>query len=230
MSSKRAELQSSFSGKAPNKVKGGGLRGRLCQDGFHYGGMSSPACAASLWAISLCCFTQKPVESPFNVNSSIARLPVYLSSVFWYFALWFLPWIIFSNSSAFCRAASRANKPVQKTLDKLFVKGSAQLIAQARRLGGEHPYAHKTPTFLKAKVGNEIVILWPLVSVCCFAAMQSGEVSGCSNEFKSLMSMPTPGALQLKQHLTQCSQTGIQTLPFFSITVAWSWHCSSSMS
>lgn len=49
MSSKRAELQSSFSGKAPNKVKGSGsLRERLCQDGFHYGGMSSPACAASL--------------------------------------------------------------------------------------------------------------------------------------------------------------------------------------
>lgn len=55
MSSKRAELQSSFSGKAPNKIKGsggGGLRERLCQDGFHYGGVSSPACAASLWVIS----------------------------------------------------------------------------------------------------------------------------------------------------------------------------------
>lgn len=50
MSSKRAELQSSFSGKAPNKVKGkgGGLRERLCQDGFYYGGVSSSACAASL--------------------------------------------------------------------------------------------------------------------------------------------------------------------------------------
>uniref|UniRef100_H3CN65 Protein MCM10 homolog n=1 Tax=Tetraodon nigroviridis TaxID=99883 RepID=H3CN65_TETNG len=119
MSSKRAELQSSFSGKAPNKVRGGGggLRERLCQDGFHYGGMSSPACAASL-------------------------------------------------------NASRPNKPVQKSLDKLFVKGSAQLIAQAKRL-----------------------------------AVQSGEVSGCSKEFRSLMSMPTPGALQLKQHLTQGGQT-----------------------
>lgn len=49
MSSKRAELQSSFSGKAPNKVKGSGLKERLCQDGFHYGGVSSAACAASLW-------------------------------------------------------------------------------------------------------------------------------------------------------------------------------------
>ncbi|XP_076578381.1 protein MCM10 homolog [Chaetodon auriga] len=119
MSSKRAELQSSFSGKAPNKVKGkgGSLRERLCQDGFYYGGMSSAACAASL-------------------------------------------------------TASKPNKPTQKTLDKLFVKGSAQLVDQAKRL-----------------------------------AMQSGEVSGCSNEFKSLMSMPTPGALQLKKHLTQGSQT-----------------------
>ncbi|KAG8005804.1 Protein MCM10-like protein, partial [Nibea albiflora] len=118
MSSKRAELQSSFSGKAPNKVKGkgGSLRERLCQDGFYYGGMSSAACATSL-------------------------------------------------------AASRPNKPAQKTLDKLFVKGSAQLVEQAKRL-----------------------------------AVQSGEVSGCSNEFKGLLSMPTPGALQLKKHLTQSSQ------------------------
>ncbi|CAJ1054489.1 protein MCM10 homolog isoform X2 [Xyrichtys novacula] len=118
MSSKRADLQSSFSGKAPNKVKGkggGGLRERLCQDGFYYGGVSSPACAASI-------------------------------------------------------SASKPNKPGQKTLDKLFVKGSAQLVSQAKRL-----------------------------------AVQSGEVSGCSNEFKSLLSVPTPGALQLKKHLTQAS-------------------------
>ncbi|GAA6219313.1 protein MCM10 homolog isoform X1 [Lates japonicus] len=119
MSSKRAELQSSFSGKAPNKVKGkgGNLRERLCQDGFYYGGVSSAACAASL-------------------------------------------------------TASKPNKPVQKTLDKLFVKGSAQLMDQAKRL-----------------------------------AMQSGEVSGCSSEFKSLLSMPTPGALQLKKHLAQGNQS-----------------------
>ncbi len=53
LSSKRAELQSSFSGKAPNKVKGkgGSLRERLCQDGFYYGGVSSAACAASLWVM-----------------------------------------------------------------------------------------------------------------------------------------------------------------------------------
>ena len=50
MSSKRADLQSSFSGKAPNKLKGKGsnLRERLCQDGFYYGGISSAACAVSL--------------------------------------------------------------------------------------------------------------------------------------------------------------------------------------
>ncbi|XP_070785265.1 protein MCM10 homolog [Enoplosus armatus] len=119
MSSKRAELQSSFSGKAPNKVKvkGGSLRDRLCQDGFYYGGVSSAACASSL-------------------------------------------------------TASKPNKPTQKTLDKLFVKGSAQHVDRAKRL-----------------------------------AVQSGEVSGCSNEFKSLLSVPTPGALQLKKHLTQGSQS-----------------------
>ncbi|XP_054911640.1 protein MCM10 homolog [Poeciliopsis prolifica] len=120
MSSKRAELQSSFSGKAPNRVKGSGkggsLRERLCQDGFYYGGLSSAACAASL-------------------------------------------------------SASKPTKPVQKTLDKLFVRGSAQLISQAKTIG-----------------------------------MKSGEVSGCSNEFKSLMTMPTPGALQLKKHLEHDGQ------------------------
>ncbi|CAK6959875.1 protein MCM10 homolog [Scomber scombrus] len=122
MSSQRAELQSTYSGKAPNKVKGkggagSGLRGRLCQDGFHYGGMSSAACAASL-------------------------------------------------------TAAKPNKPTQKTLDKLFVKGSAKHVSQAKKL-----------------------------------VLQSGDVSGCSNEFKSLLTMPTPGALQLKRHLAQDKQS-----------------------
>uniref|UniRef100_A0A665U4C7 Protein MCM10 homolog n=1 Tax=Echeneis naucrates TaxID=173247 RepID=A0A665U4C7_ECHNA len=102
MSSKRAELQSSFSGKAPNRVKGkgssGGLRERLCQDGFYYGGVSSAA-------LSVC------------------------------------------------------------VCDFFFF--------------------------------------------CC-TALQSGEVSGCSNEFKSLMLIPTPGALQLKRHLAQGSQSGTE--------------------
>uniref|UniRef100_UPI003AAD8FFA protein MCM10 homolog n=1 Tax=Centroberyx gerrardi TaxID=166262 RepID=UPI003AAD8FFA len=125
MSAKRAELQSSFSGKVPGRAKGrggggGGLKERLCQDGFYYGGVSSAACVSSL-------------------------------------------------------SASKPNKPGQRTLDSLFVKGSAQIADQAKRL-----------------------------------AMQSGEVSGCSDDFKGLMSMPTPGALQLKKHLTHAKHTGSQ--------------------
>ncbi|XP_071188800.1 protein MCM10 homolog isoform X1 [Salvelinus alpinus] len=115
MSAQRAELQSSFSGKATGKVKGKGnsLKERLCQTGFHYGGMSSPACAAAL-------------------------------------------------------SASGPKQPTQTTLGNLFVKGSDQLASQAKRL-----------------------------------AMKSNEVSGCSDDFKDLLSMPTPGALQLKRHLTK---------------------------
>uniref|UniRef100_A0A3B4GEJ1 Protein MCM10 homolog n=1 Tax=Pundamilia nyererei TaxID=303518 RepID=A0A3B4GEJ1_9CICH len=132
MSSKRAELQSSFSGRAPSKVMGkgkaGGLRERICQDGFYYGGVSSAACAASL-------------------------------------------------------TASKPNKPTQKTLDKLFVRGE---IDEQRQKGV--PYFN-------------------CFCLCVFVAMQSGEVAGCSDEFKSLMSVPTPGALQLKKHLTQGSQS-----------------------
>lgn len=53
MSSKRAELQSSFTGPAPGKGKGrGSLKERLCQSDFHYGGMSSLACAPSVWVPS----------------------------------------------------------------------------------------------------------------------------------------------------------------------------------
>lgn len=49
MSSKRSELQSSFTGSAPGKGRGrGSLRERLCQSDFHYGGMSSLACAPSM--------------------------------------------------------------------------------------------------------------------------------------------------------------------------------------
>lgn len=39
-------------------------------------------------------------------------------------------------------------------------------------------------------------------------ALNSGEVSGCSNDFKGLMSMPTPGALNIKRHLGQVKSTG----------------------
>ncbi|XP_019747402.1 protein MCM10 homolog isoform X1 [Hippocampus comes] len=133
MCSKRSELQSSFSGKAPNKVKGVSLRERICQDGFHYGGVSSAACAASL-------------------------------------------------------SASKVKKNGQTTLDKLFVKGSARHILQAKML-----------------------------------ALKSGEVSNCSDEFKSLMSVPSPGALQLKKHLTQgraSVSTDPQAAPFQSVSAS----------
>ncbi|KAG7270320.1 hypothetical protein CRUP_030220 [Coryphaenoides rupestris] len=112
MSSKRAELQSSYSGKAPGKVKGkggGGLKERLCQGGFYYGGVG----------------------------------------------------------------VSKPNKSTQRTLDTLFVKGAAKLVDEAKRL-----------------------------------VVQSGEVSGCSDDFKSLMSQPTPGALQLKKHLLHAKPSG----------------------
>ncbi|XP_036921818.1 protein MCM10 homolog [Sturnira hondurensis] len=50
LSAKRADLQSTFSGgRIPKKFarKGIGLRERLCQDGFYYGGVSSASYAAS---------------------------------------------------------------------------------------------------------------------------------------------------------------------------------------
>jgi len=51
LSSKRADLQSTFSGgRIPKKLgrKNPSLKERLCQDGFHYGGVSSTAYAASV--------------------------------------------------------------------------------------------------------------------------------------------------------------------------------------
>ncbi|KAL4660306.1 hypothetical protein GN956_G429 [Arapaima gigas] len=98
LSSKRMELQSSFSGKMPEKARrrmAAGLKERLCQSGFHYGGVSSMAFAASR-----ICF-------------------------------------------------------------------------------------------------------------CFLAAMRSNNISGCSDDFKSLMSMPTPGALNLKKHLQQGKSSGL---------------------
>nr|XP_008109660.1 PREDICTED: protein MCM10 homolog isoform X1 [Anolis carolinensis]XP_008109661.1 PREDICTED: protein MCM10 homolog isoform X1 [Anolis carolinensis]XP_008109662.1 PREDICTED: protein MCM10 homolog isoform X1 [Anolis carolinensis]XP_008109663.1 PREDICTED: protein MCM10 homolog isoform X1 [Anolis carolinensis] len=53
LSSKRAELQSTFSGnRVPKRTakKNPGLKERLCQDGFYYGGVSSAAYAASVAA------------------------------------------------------------------------------------------------------------------------------------------------------------------------------------
>ncbi|XP_030634849.1 protein MCM10 homolog [Chanos chanos] len=113
MSSKRAELQSSFSGSAPGKGKGrGSLRERLCQTDFHYGGMSSLACAPSQAAPQ-----SKKLNQP-SIKSVLAAIP--------------------------------------------------------------------TPKL----------------------ALQDNDVSGCSDDFKSLLSMPTPGALNIKRHLGQARSAG----------------------
>ncbi|KTF88487.1 hypothetical protein cypCar_00048057, partial [Cyprinus carpio] len=111
MSSKRSGLQSSFTGSAPGKGRGrGSLRERLCQSDFHYGGMSSLACAPSASA-------PQPKKKP-TIESVLASIP-------------------------------------------------------AKKL-----------------------------------VLYSGEVSGCSGDFKGLMSMPTPGALNIKKHLGQAKNTG----------------------
>ncbi|XP_043093009.1 protein MCM10 homolog isoform X2 [Puntigrus tetrazona] len=110
MSSKRSELQSSFTGSAPGKGRGrGGLRERLCQSDFHYGGMSSLACAPSMSA-------PQPKKQP-TIQSVLASIP------------------------------------------------TKKLV------------------------------------------LNSGDVSGCSDDFKGLMSMPTPGALNIKKHLGQAKNT-----------------------
>ncbi|XP_066525242.1 protein MCM10 homolog [Hoplias malabaricus] len=110
MSSKRAELQSSFTGSAPGKRKGhGGLRERLCQSDFHYGGMSSLACAPSVTA-------PQPKKQP-SIQAVLAFIP-------------------------------------------------------SKKL-----------------------------------ALSAGDVAGCSDDFRSLMSMPTPGALNIKKHLGQAKPT-----------------------
>lgn len=90
------------------------------------------------------------------------------------YALW-SPCVFRHNSVVF-RNASRPNKPVQKTLDKLFVKGSAQLLAQAGRLGGERPYTYVTHIFRKVKVTKEecnIVAVGVHVLFCSHAVRRS---------------------------------------------------------
>uniref|UniRef100_A0A8C1MAT6 Protein MCM10 homolog n=1 Tax=Cyprinus carpio TaxID=7962 RepID=A0A8C1MAT6_CYPCA len=112
MSSKRAELQSSFTGSATGKGRGrGSLRERLCQSDFHYGGMSSLACAPSMSA-------PQPKKQP-TIQSVLASIP------------------------------------------------TKKLV------------------------------------------LNSGEVSGCSDDFKGLISMPTPGALNIKKHLGQAKNTAV---------------------
>ncbi|XP_072327095.1 protein MCM10 homolog [Scyliorhinus torazame] len=122
LSAKRADLQSSFSGRAPNKVhgKGGGLKERLCQQGFHYGGVSSASYAASV------------------------------------------------------RAAG-PNKSIQTTLAHMVVKGADNIVQETK----------KKMAFANGKV-----------------------FTGCSDDFKDLMEMPTVGALNLKQHLNRAPVKG----------------------
>lgn len=61
LSSKRADLQSSFSGRAPTRGRGRGtgLKEKLCREGFYYGGVSSASYAASLTAT----VPKKPVQT-----------------------------------------------------------------------------------------------------------------------------------------------------------------------
>ncbi|GCC36790.1 hypothetical protein chiPu_0015289 [Chiloscyllium punctatum] len=122
LSAKRADLQSSFSGRAPNKMhgKGGSLKERLCQQGFHYGGVTSASYAASV------------------------------------------------------RAAG-PKKSVQTTLTHMIVKGADDIVRETKR---------------KIALANGKV------------------VSGCSEDFKDLMEMPTVGALNLKKHLSKVPMKG----------------------
>lgn len=119
----------------------------------------------------------------------------------------------FRNGFIRFRTASKPNKPAQKTLDHLFVKGSTQLVSQAKKLGEDsvkHHVCHVSCVFSFCK------------NVCvCVVALQAGEVSGCSDEFKSLMTVPTPGALQLKKHLTQGSKAGIWAGTAFLYFSVW---------
>ncbi|XP_044136020.1 protein MCM10 homolog isoform X3 [Bufo gargarizans] len=119
VSAKRADLQSSYSGHVPKKMarQGTGLKEKLCQGGFHYGGVSSMAYAASI------------------------------------------------------AAASAPKKTVQTTLSNMVVKGADAIALEARKK---------------------------------IAAARKGAIP-CSDEFKDLLSMPTPGALNLKKHLSGAS-------------------------
>uniref|UniRef100_A0A8C5PNY0 Protein MCM10 homolog n=1 Tax=Leptobrachium leishanense TaxID=445787 RepID=A0A8C5PNY0_9ANUR len=65
VSAKRADLQSSYSGHVPKKTARGGnsLKERLCQSGFHYGGVSSMAYGA---ALSTAAAPKKTVQSTLS--------------------------------------------------------------------------------------------------------------------------------------------------------------------
>ncbi|PKU33673.1 hypothetical protein llap_16023 [Limosa lapponica baueri] len=74
LSSKRADLQSTFSGgRVPKKVgrKNPTLKERLCQDGFYYGGVSSAAYAASVFLQN----TSKAGSPALSSSSRQSSLP-----------------------------------------------------------------------------------------------------------------------------------------------------------
>ncbi|XP_072097033.1 protein MCM10 homolog isoform X1 [Mobula birostris] len=117
LSAKRADLQSSFSGRAPSRMNGkhGSLKERLCQQGFHYGGISSASYAASVKTMG-------------------------------------------------------PSKSVQMTLTQMMVKGADDIVRETKKN----------------------------------IALASGKnLTGCSEEFKDLMQLPTFGARNLKKHLTK---------------------------
>ncbi|XP_051889468.1 protein MCM10 homolog isoform X2 [Pristis pectinata] len=122
LSAKRADLQSSFSGRAPSRMNGkhGSLKERLCQQGFHYGGISSASYAASV-------------------------------------------------------KAAGPNKSVQLTLTQMMVKGADDIVRETKKN----------------------------------IALTNGKgLTGCSDEFKDLMQLPTFGARNLKKHLTKAPMKG----------------------
>lgn len=133
LSSKRADLQSSFSSGPPKKMsrKASGLKAKLCQDGFHYGGVSSMAYAAS-------------------VASAVAP-----------------------------------KKTIQTKLSNIVVRGADAIALEAQKL----------------------------------AALKKKELQ-CSDEFKELLGIPSPGALHLKQHLNKSAVQASQGPGFQSISAS----------
>lgn len=131
VSAKRADLQSSYSGHVPKKMARGGnsLKEKLCHSGFHYGGVSSMAYAASL------------------------------------------------------ASATAPKKSVQTTLSNMVVKGAGAIALEAKQK---------------------------------MAAARKNTVQ-CSDEFKELLTVPTPGALNLNRHLSGLNSKGTAAKPGSSI-------------
>ncbi|XP_069483897.1 protein MCM10 homolog [Ambystoma mexicanum] len=133
LSSKRADLQSSFSSGPPKKMSGkaAGLKAKLCHDGFHYGGVSSMAYAATV------------------------------------------------------AAAVAPKKTIQTKLSNLVVRGADAIALEAQKL----------------------------------AALKKKELQ-CSEEFKGMLQVPSPGALNLKKHLTKAETQASQGPGFQSISAS----------